>query len=269
MSARRRLDLEMIRRGLVSGRTEASEVIGAGRVTVDGAPADKASRLVTPGQAVVVAGPPARYVGRGGRKLEAALEGFGLDPTGLRAVDVGSSTGGFTDCRLQHGAASVVAVDVGRGQLHHRLDNDDRVEVHERTNVRGVDAGSLGAPFDLLTCDLSFISLRTVMADLVGLVAVGASMVLLAKPQFEAGRAEVDRGSGVVRDPVVWERALVEISRSVLGHGAAIMEGMVSPLTGTDGNVEFLLHVRSGAAGDYWSTFDAAAVVASVDGDAA
>ena len=132
-----------------------------------------------------------------------------------------------------------------------------------------MDAGSLGAPFDLLTCDLSFISLRTVMADLVGLVAVGASMVLLAKPQFEAGRAEVDRGSGVVRDPVVWERALVEISRSVLGHGAAIMEGMVSPLTGTDGNVEFLLHVRAGAADDYWSTFDAAAVVALVDGGAA
>ena len=268
MSARRRLDLEMVRRGLVAGRTEASEVIGAGRVTVDGSPADKASRLVAPGQAVVVAGPPARYVGRGGRKLEAALEGFGLDPTGLRAVDVGSSTGGFTDCLLQHGAASVVALDVGRGQLHQRLRDDPRVAVHERTNVRGVDVAALGGPFDLLVGDLSFISLRTVMADLTGLVVDGTSMVLLVKPQFEAGKAEVDRGSGVVRDPAVWASVLAEVDGAVRAHGAAIMEGMVSPLTGTDGNVEFLLHVRSGVGDDYRPTFDAATVVASVDGGA-
>ena len=265
MSARRRLDQELVRRGLVSGRTMASEVIGAGRVTVDGAPATKASRLVSAGEAVVVAGPPQRYVSRGGRKLEAALSGFDLDPDGMRAVDVGSSTGGFTDCLLQHGAASVAALDVGRGQLHQRLRDDPRVAVHERTNVRGVDGTSIGALFDLLVSDLSFISLRTVMADLLGLVPDGAPLVLLAKPQFEAGKAEVDRGSGVVRDRAVWEQVLVEVERSIRAHGAAIIGGMASPITGADGNVEFLLHVVAGAADAMPpSVFDPSALVASV-----
>ena len=181
MKARRRLDQELVRRQLVSGRTVAREVIGAGRVTVDGAPATKASRLVSPGEAVVVAGPPQRYVSRGGRKLEAALAGFGLDPDGMRAIDVGSSTGGFTDCLLQHGAASVVALDVGRGQLHQRLRGDPRVAVHERTNVRGVDGTSIGAPFDLLVSDLSFISLRLrgramSTSNILPMVAAGASV---------------------------------------------------------------------------------------------
>lgn len=264
MSARRRLDLELVRRGLVEGRTVAREVIEAGRVTVDGAPADKPSRLVDPGQAVVLAGPPPRYVSRGGRKLEAALAGFGLDPTGLVAVDVGSSTGGFTDCLLQHGARSVVALDVGRGQLHQRLRDDDRVSVHERTNVRGVDVAALGGPFDLLVGDLSFISLRTVMPDLVRLVVDGASMVLLVKPQFEAGKAEVDRGSGVVRDPEVWASVLADVDGSVRGHGAAIMGGMPSPITGADGNVEFLVEVRLGREAAEAPPLAVAALVASV-----
>lgn len=264
MSTRRRLDLELVRRQLVSGRTVAREMIGAGRVTVDGAPATKASRMVSAGEAVVVAGPPQRFVSRGGRKLEAALAGFGLDPDGMRAIDVGSSTGGFTDCLLQHGAASVVALDVGRGQLHQRLRVDLRVDVHERTNVRGIDGASVGAPFDLLVSDLSFISLRTVMADLVGLVPDGAPLVLLAKPQFEAGKAEVDRGSGVIRDRAVWEQVLIEVERSVRAHGAAIIGGMASPITGADGNVEFLLHVVAGAAGTTpIGVFDPAALVAS------
>ena len=264
MSTRRRLDLELVRRQLVSGRTAAREMIGAGRVTVDGAPATKASRMVSAGEAVVVAGPPQRFVSRGGRKLEAALAGFGLDPDGMRAIDVGSSTGGFTDCLLQHGAASVVALDVGRGQLHQRLRVDLRVDVHERTNVRGIDGASVGAPFDLLVSDLSFISLRTVMADLVGLVPDGAPLVLLAKPQFEAGKAEVDRGSGVIRDCAVWEQVLIEVERSVRAHGAAIIGGMASPITGADGNVEFLLHVVAGAAGTTpIGVFDPTALVAS------
>ena len=264
MSTRRRLDLELVRRQLVSGRTVAREMIGAGRVTVDGAPATKASRMVSPGEAVVVAGPPQRFVSRGGRKLEAALAGFGLDPDGMRAIDVGSSTGGFTDCLLQHGAASVVALDVGRGQLHQRLRVDLRVDVHERTNVRGIDGASVGAPFDLLVSDLSFISLRTVMADLVGLVPDGAPLVLLVKPQFEAGKAEVDRGSGVIRDRAVWEQVLIEVERSVRAHGAAIIGGMASPITGADGNVEFLLHVVAGAAGTTpIGVFDPTALVAS------
>jgi len=247
VSARRRLDLELVRRGLVDGRTAAREVIEAGRVTVDGAPADKPARLVDPGQALVLSGPPPRYVSRGGRKLEAALVGFGLDPTGLAAVDVGSSTGGFTDCLLQHGALSVVALDVGRGQLHQRLRDDARVSVHERTNVRGIEVSALGGPFQLLVGDLSFVSLRTVMADLVRLVAGGGTMILLVKPQFEAGKAEVDRGRGVVRDPGVWETVLEEVDGSVRDHGAAIMGGMPSPITGADGNVEFLVEVRLGA----------------------
>ncbi len=259
MSPRRRLDLELVRRGLVEGRGEARDVIQAGRVTVDGAPADKPARLVDPGQAVVVTGPPPKYVSRGGRKLEAALDRLDIDPTGLRVVDVGASTGGFTDCVLQRGAASVVAVDVGRGQLHQRLMVDDRVAVHERTNVRGVDGAALGAPFDLLVADLSFISLRTVMADLVGLVSDGAAMVLLVKPQFEAGKAEVDRGSGVIRDPEVWLTVLEAVDVSVRDHAAAIMEGMPSPITGADGNVEFLVHVRAGTVG---TPLDATGLVA-------
>jgi len=259
VSARRRLDLELVRRGLVEGRGAAQDVIEAGRVTVDGAPADKAARLVDPGQAVVVTGAPPKYVSRGGRKLEAALDRFGIDPTGHRVVDVGASTGGFTDCVLQRGAVSVVAIDVGRGQLHQRLMVDDRVAVHERTNVRGVDGTALGAPFGLLVADLSFISLRTVMPDLVGLVADGASLVLLVKPQFEAGKAEVDRGSGVIRDPEVWLTVLEAVDVSVRGHAAAIMEGMPSPITGADGNVEFLVHVRAGTVG---TPLDATGLVA-------
>jgi len=259
VSTRRRLDLELVRRRLVDGRGAAREVIEAGRVTVDGAPANKAARLVGPGQAVVVAGPPSRHVSRGGRKLEAALERFAIDPAGLRVVDVGASTGGFTDCVLQRGAASVAAVDVGRGQLHRRLVVDPKVSVHERTNVRGIDGSSIGAPFDLLLADLSFISLRTVLADLVGMVVDGSPMVLLVKPQFEAGKAEVDRGSGVIRDPAVWTTVLEAVDVAVQDHGAAIMEGMPSPITGTDGNVEFLVHVRTGATG---TPLDVAGLVA-------
>ena len=137
--------------------------------------------------------------------------------------------------------------------------------VHERTNVRGVDGASIGAPFDLLVSDLSFISLRTVMADLLGLVSDGAPLVLLVKPQFEAGKAEVDRGSGVIRDRAVWEQVLVEVERSVRAHGAAIIGGMASPITGADGNVEFLLHVGAGAADATPSgVFDPSALVASL-----
>lgn len=258
MSQRHRLDQEMVRLGLVESRSVAQAVIADGRVTVDGAPASKAARLVDPAQAVVVAGPPAKYVSRGGLKLEAALERFGVDVAGLRAIDVGSSTGGFTDCLLDHGVESVLALDVGRGQLHESLRDDPRVGVHERTNVRSVDPEAIGAPFDILVADLSFISLRTVMADLFSLVSDSAPMLLLVKPQFEAGKPEVDRGSGVIRDPEVWERVLSEVERSIRGHGAAIMEGMASPITGAEGNVEFLVHVVRGEA----PALDASALVA-------
>ncbi len=233
----------MVRRGLVSGRRQAREAIDAGRVTVSGAPADKVHRLVDPAEAIHVSGPPERYVGRGGRKLQGALEGFSLDPTGWRTLDVGASTGGFTDCLLQHGARQVVAIDVGRGQLHQRLRDDPRVQVHERLNARDMRAEDLGGPFEFVVVDVSFIGLRQIVGALVGVAAVGADLVLLVKPQFEAGRSEVGRG-GVVRDPQVWERVLVGVHDALVGEGASIMGAMVSPLRGGDGNVEFFLWAR-------------------------
>jgi len=184
-------------------------------------------------------------VSRGGEKLDSALDRFGLDVSGLRALDAGASTGGFTDCLLQRGAAPVVAVDVGYGQLHERLRADGRVEVHERVNVRELRPGDLGPPFPLVVADLSFISLRTVLGALIGQAAPGADLVVLVKPQFEAGRSEAARGRGVIRDPAVWRRVLAEVGGAVRGHGAAIMGGMASPLRGADGNVEFLLHART------------------------
>ena len=233
-----------MRRGLAPSRQQAQAHIDAGRVTVDGAPADKAARLVEPGQALRVLGPPPRFVGRGGEKLDAALDAFGLSVASCRAIDVGASTGGFTDCLLQRGAATVAAIDVGYGQLHERLRADPRVEVHERTNVREVVPGDVGPPADLLVADLSFISLRTVLPAVTALGRPGADLVVLVKPQFEAGRVEAARGRGVIRDPAVWRRVLEEIAAALTDLEAAIMGAMASPLTGADGNVEFLVHAR-------------------------
>ena len=197
---RRRLDTEMVRRGMAASRGEAQRLIDQRRVTVGGAPAVKAARLVHSGEAVEVAGDPPRYVSRGGHKLEAALATFGIDPAGRRAIDVGASTGGFTDCLLQHGASAVAAVDVGRNQLHERLRADPRVASLERTDVRGVDAAALGGSAELVVADVSFISLRLIAGDLhCGWPPPTSS--LLVKPQFEAGKADADRGRGVIRDP--------------------------------------------------------------------
>jgi 23S rRNA (cytidine1920-2'-O)/16S rRNA (cytidine1409-2'-O)-methyltransferase len=234
-----------VRRGLATSRTQAQLEIAAGRVTVGGAPADKAARLVAPDEPIVVLGPPPRFVGRGGEKLDAALTRFGVDPTGRRAADLGASTGGFTDCLLQRGAVSVVAVDVGYGQLHERLRVDPRVEVRERTNVRDLLPGDVGPPLDVIVADLSFISLRTVLPAVLPLAGPAADLVLLVKPQFEAGRQEAARGKGVITDPVIWRRVLEEVAAALTGLGAAIMGAMASPLTGADGNVEFLLHART------------------------
>ncbi|MDQ6726687.1 MAG: TlyA family RNA methyltransferase [Actinomycetota bacterium] len=236
-----------MRRGLVSGRDRAQEEIAAGRVLVRGAPATKAARLVSADEPVALAGPGPRFVSRGGAKLDAALDRFGVDPEGRIALDAGSSTGGFTDCLLQRGAAGVVAVDVGRGQLHERLRTDPRVTVLERTNVRHLtlaDLGMDGSPFDLVVADLAFISLRTVAPALLGLAAVGADLVLLVKPQFEAGAADASRERGVIRDPRIWRDTVERVLGTFAGHGAAIMGIMVSPLTGAEGNVEFLAHLR-------------------------
>jgi 23S rRNA (cytidine1920-2'-O)/16S rRNA (cytidine1409-2'-O)-methyltransferase len=192
-----------------------------------------------------VLGDPPRFVSRGGEKLAAALVSFAVDVTGRRALDAGASTGGFTDCLLQAGAASVIAVDVGHGQLHERLRADPRVDVRERTHVRDLSVPAIGEPVDVLVADLSFISLRSVLPGLLGLCAPGADLVLLVKPQFEAGRDEASRGRGVIRDPAVHDRVVREIVGALESLGATIMGTMPSPITGAEGNVEFLVHARA------------------------
>ena len=214
---------------------------------MSGAPAEKASRLVRPGEPLLLQGPAPRFVSRGGDKLEAALDRFAIDVSGTLALDAGASTGGFTDCLLQRGAASVVAVDAGHDQLHERLQGHPRVRRLDRTNIRHLSlAGAGGVPFDMIVADLSFISLRTVAPVLAEeLPGRGADLVVLVKPQFEAGRAVASAGRGVVRDQGVWANALESVASAFSAHGAAMMDLMVSPLTGADGNVEFLAHLQA------------------------
>ncbi len=240
MAARRRLDTDLVRRDLAESRVVAQRLIAERRVTVNGALAQKSAHLVAPADAVEVVGPPARYVGRGGDKMQGALDMFDLDVNGMRCIDVGSSTGGFTDCLLQSGAVSVVAIDVGRAQLHDRLRRDERVDVREQTDVRSVVAERIGAPFDLVVVDVSFIGLGQVLDQLLAFAGAAGSIIALVKPQFEAGRDEVSRGKGVIRDPVVWSRVLHEVCDRIGAH-AAVRQMGVSPITGGAGNVEFLV----------------------------
>lgn len=220
---------------------------------------------------MVVTGGSRRFVGRGGEKLDAALRAFSIDVAGRAGLDVGASTGGFTDCLLQRGAASVVALDVGRGQLHERLRGDGRVEVRERTDIRSFagagpapEATSRSRTFSIVVADLSFISLRTVAATLVRSVGPGGDLVVLVKPQFEVGRVEASRGRGVVRDPVLHAGALLVVGSALEAAGAAMMGAMVSPLRGADGNVELFVHLRPGVTPPVAPErrLDAAAVVA-------
>ena len=273
---RRRLDTELVRRGLVPSRDRAQAEIAAGRVMVRGVPATKAARMVDADDPLALQGPGPRFVSRGGDKLDAALDRFAIDVAGRTALDAGASTGGFTDCLLQRGAAHVVAVDVGRGQLDLRLRLDPRVTVRERTNVRRLalaDLAELGdagdkiptEPFSLMVADLAFISLRTVAPALVALAANGADLVLLVKPQFEAGRADASRERGVIRDPRVWADALRGVIGAYAGHRAAIMGLMVSPLVGAEGNVEFLAHFVTGAGRPVPAEHVEALVVDAVD----
>ncbi len=227
-------------------RTEAGRVIELHRVLVNGAIAEKASRLVDPGDAVVVTGEPPRFVSRGGDKLDAAVAEFGIDLTGTDVLDVGASTGGFTDCLLQRGAARIVALDVGHGQLHPRIRHDDRVTVIERFNVRSLVAGQLAFVPQLAVADLSFISLTKVIPVLAEVVAPGGHLVLLVKPQFEAGRAEVSRGHGVITDPEIHARVRNEVEACLLEAGCSIVGWCDSPIAGGDGNREFLVYARVG-----------------------
>ena len=239
----------MVRRGLVLSRSEAAHAIDARLVLVNGSIADKPARLVDPGDAVVLQGPPTRFVSRGGDKLAAALEAFDVDVTGRRVLDAGASTGGFTDCLLQHGAAHVVAVDVGHGQLHPRIREDQRVTVLERFHVRDLTLEAIGGAVDMVVADLSFISIIRVLPALLAVACPDSELVLLVKPQFEAGKSEVDRGSGVIRDPLIHQRVCDEVSAALTEHGCEVRGWIASPITGAQGNREFLVHARAGRSG--------------------
>jgi 23S rRNA (cytidine1920-2'-O)/16S rRNA (cytidine1409-2'-O)-methyltransferase len=239
-----RLDQALVQRALCPSREKARRAILAGQVLLRGHTAKKPSDLVKPGDDLALA-VPERYVSRGGFKLEHGLRHFQLDPRGLTAIDLGASTGGFTDCLLQHGAAKVFAVDVGRGQLAWKLRQDPRVVVMERTNARNLAAQSFPQPFagaDLVVADCSFISLRKIIPAAVALLRRSGKMLALVKPQFEAGKAEADRGAGVITDPAVHARVLRELREFLASAPGILWRGETeSSLLGPAGNKEFLV----------------------------
>lgn len=201
------------------------------------------------GEPVVLAAAPDRFVSRAGHKLEAALERFGVDPSGRVVLDVGSSTGGFTECLLTHDALRVFAVDVGTNQMHERVSGDPRVTLHERTDIRSLERGDLPTGCDLVTVDVSFISLVGLAPHLVTLGGPDGESVVLVKPQFEAPRHDADRGRGVITDPEIWRGTVAGVVAAFGQAGAGMMEVMPSPVRGASGNVEFLVHLRNGAPG--------------------
>jgi 23S rRNA (cytidine1920-2'-O)/16S rRNA (cytidine1409-2'-O)-methyltransferase len=240
-----RLDIALVRRGLAPGRERARALIMAGQVYVGDRLVDKPGMLVPLDAECRLAEVPdeLRYASRGGLKLEKALDTFQLDPSGLVALDVGASTGGFTDCLLQRGAKRVYALDVGHGQLAWKLRNDPRVVVMEHTNIRHVT--ELPEPIECAAIDVSFISLRLVLPAVVPLLAPGAWVVALVKPQFEAGKADADRGAGVISDPAVHARVLQELQDWIPQHTPLQVRGLTdSPIYGRDGNREFLLYLE-------------------------
>lgn len=234
-----------MRRKLVASRTEAQRAIDAGLVRVGTNTQPKASTLVAPDEPLHVASSPEPFVSRAGRKLAGALDAFPVDPRGKRVIDLGASTGGFTDCVLQRGAEHVVAVDVGYGQMHWRIRSDDRVTVVERTNIRLADPETLGAPFDLVVGDLSFISLAMIAPQIVALGDSTTDWILLVKPQFEAGREGVGKG-GIVRDPDVRVGAIRSVITAFSTLDVPIHGLIPSPITGTTGNIEYVAWLRHG-----------------------
>lgn len=243
MAARLRLDQALVDRNYCASREQARRAVMSGAVRVNGQPARKASELVRPGDRVeLLAGE--RFVSRGGFKLEHALEQFHIDPSGWTAVDLGASTGGFTDCLLQRGAVKVYAVDVGRGQLAWKLRQDSRVIVMEKTNARHLSEAGFPRPFqpvDLIVADCSFISLRTVLPPAVPLLRPGGKVIALIKPQFEAGKAEADRGRGVISDPAIHQRVIAGLRAFISDETSLLWQGVTeSPLQGPAGNKEFL-----------------------------
>ena len=237
----RRADLALVQAGLFKSRAKAAEAIEAGLVRADGKPVMKASTPLDT-EARIEASAPYPWVSRGGLKLAAGLDLFGIDPSGLHCLDVGASTGGFTDVLLARGAAHVVAVDVGHDQLHPRLKGDPRVTSREGRDARILTIDDIGRRYDLMACDASFISLRLILPPILALAADAARAVLLVKPQFEAGRDRV--GKGVVRDPAVHEEVCRQISALVRDLGWEVIGVGASPVAGRDGNREFLLGAR-------------------------
>jgi 23S rRNA (cytidine1920-2'-O)/16S rRNA (cytidine1409-2'-O)-methyltransferase len=252
MPRRLRLDAELVRRGLARSREHAATLIQDGRVTVSGARATKPATAVTTDVAIVVREDPETpdYVSRGGHKLAGALAAFepqGFVVAGRRCLDAGASTGGFTDVLLRHGAAEVVAVDVGYGQLAWSLRQDPRVLVHDRTNIRDLTLEVVGEPVEVVVGDLSFISLRLVLDALLGVCAPEADLALMVKPQFEVGKERVGKG-GVVRDPALRAEAVTAVADAAATRGWGARAVAASPLPGPSGNREFFLWLRRGPA---------------------
>jgi len=240
---RLRLDQLLVERGLVASRERARALILAGQVRVAGQPVTKAGTAVDAGAAVELIVPDHPYVGRGGLKLAHALDTFQIDVTGREALDIGASTGGFTDVLLQRGAARVVALDVGHGQLDWRLRNDPRVVVIEHFNARRLTPADLPAAAGIVAVDVSFISLRLILPQIPAVLADGGDVVVLVKPQFEAGRGEVR--DGIIKDPAVHARVVEEVAAAGAEVGLRRVSAIPSPVTGQKGNVEFLLHLRA------------------------
>ena len=239
---RMRVDKALVDRGLVETRARAQALIMAGSVLVNEQRVEKPSDLISPTSQIRIKGgddPASRYVGRGGLKLEAALREFQIDVNGLTCVDVGASTGGFTDCLLQHGAKNVVAIDVGHNQIDWRLRSDARVEVREGLNARYLKPTDFPEPFDLAVMDVSFISATKIMPAVVPLLENDGRLVVLIKPQFEVGRGEVGKG-GIVRDPEKHARVIEEVNAVAAQLGLQVRNVINSPIQGADGNVEFL-----------------------------
>jgi 23S rRNA (cytidine1920-2'-O)/16S rRNA (cytidine1409-2'-O)-methyltransferase len=240
--AKIRLDQLLVEKGLAPSRERARALILAAQVLVDGRVMTKAGAQVASDAQATLLAPDHPYVSRGGLKLAHALDAFRIDVRGCRALDIGASTGGFTDALLQRGAARVVALDVGRGQIDWRLRSDPRVIVLEGINARHLTPADVPGPFDLVCIDVSFISLRQILPVVPPLVRPGADVVALVKPQFEAGRAEVR--NGVIRDTAIRARVVDDIRAAACGVGLTPAAVTPSPITGQKGNVEFLLHLR-------------------------
>lgn len=242
--AKRRLDALLVDRGLAESPEKARALVMAGQVTVDERPAPKAGSLVAEDAALAVDLGP-RYVSRGGEKLEQALSSFSIDVTGLVAADIGASTGGFTDCLLQHGATRVYAIDVGRAQLDYKLRGDPRVVSMEGVNAR--ELASLPEPIDIAVIDVSFISLRAVLPAVAKLLKPGAPFIALFKPQFEAAKDEVPRG-GVIRDVQLHATLIGRFASWLVTHGFSVRDLVASPILGAEGNREFLFWLRAEAS---------------------